>query len=79
MKDHTTIGHCYMDGDKFINEKWPVYYNDYPPPDGYENMSPVAKSADTRKEWEEYWRERKENEQFTKLKIKMQLGRWHRR
>jgi len=80
MKDHTyLLCTAYGPKTKTIEScRTDFYYKDYPPPDGYENMSPVVKSDDTRKEWEEYWQREFKDQEFENLKKKMQLGRWHR-
>jgi len=73
-QDYTTIYCVYYDEKekKNIYSKTDFYYKDYPPLNGYDNISPVAKSDRTKKEWEVYW-------QYEALKKKTNLERWNKK
>ena len=60
MKAHTIIGIGYEDKGEFITETLKLYYQDYPPPDGYRKLPDVAKSDKTKEEWEEYYNQKGE-------------------
>ena len=71
--EYTTVMCVYYDKREKINiyTKTDFYYKDYPPPNGYDCLSPVAKSDRTKKEYNLYW-------QYEALKKKTQLGRWNK-
>ena len=56
MIDHTVVGRMGTINGKFKAEWYKLYYEEFPPPDGFDRFPDVAKSDETKKEWEDWWK-----------------------